>query len=69
MDIRLPTSGCGVRSEPRDDGSVEVSVRVVIQMDEKLRQRADIEKTVKCLLPESMTEMKITMQDTRKLPR
>lgn len=66
VDIKLPTFGCGVRSEPRNDGSVELSVRMVIQMDEKLRQRADIEKTVRCLVPENMMEMKVTMQETHK---
>ncbi|KAM7348181.1 cypher [Cochliomyia hominivorax] len=51
ITLRLPTSGCGVRVEPRHDGSMELSVRIMMQMEEKLRQSSDILKTVKCKLP------------------
>lgn len=51
ISLRLPTSGCGVRVEPRHDGSMELSVRIMMQMEEKLRQSSDILKTVKCKLP------------------
>lgn len=39
---------------------------MVIQMDGKLRQSADIEKTVRCLLPEKMMETKVIMQSMKK---
>lgn len=51
ITLRLPTSGCGVRVEPRTDGSMELSVRIMMQMEEKLRQSSDILKTIKCKLP------------------
>ena len=51
ITLRLPTSGCGVRVEPKTDGSMELSVRIMMQMEEKLRQSSDILKTVKCKLP------------------
>lgn len=51
ITLRLPTSGCGVRVEPKHDGSMELSVRIMMQMEEKLRQSSDILKTVKCKLP------------------
>lgn len=54
VTLRIPTSGCGVRSEMGADGGLELSVKVMLQMDGKLRQRSDIEKVVKCKLPANM---------------
>ncbi|XP_020713794.1 uncharacterized protein LOC101461859 [Ceratitis capitata] len=51
VTLRLPTSGCGVRVEPRADGVMELSVRVMLQMEQKLRQSSDILRTVRCKLP------------------
>lgn len=59
VEINLPTSGCGIRSDLNSDGSMEMSVRLVIQMDEKLRQRSDLERLVRCTLPDQMMEMHI----------
>lgn len=69
MEINLPTSGCGIRSEPKSDGSLEMVVRLVIQMDEKLRQRSDLERMVRCNLPNQMMEMNIGMTDEKKAIR
>ncbi|XP_030378360.1 uncharacterized protein LOC115626985 [Scaptodrosophila lebanonensis] len=49
--LRLPTSGCGVRAEPMPDGGMEYTVRVMVQMEQKLRQSTDILRTVRCYLP------------------
>lgn len=51
ITLRLPTSGCGVRVEPRQDGTMELSVRVMLQIEEKLRQSSDILRTIRCKLP------------------
>lgn len=59
IELTLPISGCGVRSELHPDGIYELSVRLVLQMDEKLRQSTDIEKIVRCMMPESMMDMNI----------
>lgn len=36
-----------------------MSVRLIIQMDEKLRQKSDLERMVRCNLPNQMMEMNI----------
>ncbi|XP_031621833.1 uncharacterized protein LOC116339889 isoform X2 [Contarinia nasturtii] len=69
VEINLPSNGCGIRSEPQADGSLEMSVRLVIQMDEKLRQRSDLERYVRCNLPNEMMEMNIGMTDERRVNR
>ena len=69
MEINLPTSGCGIRSEVQTDGSLEMSVRLVIQMDEKLRQRSDLERMVRCNLPNQMMEMNIGMTEEKRVIR
>lgn len=69
VEISFPTSGCGVRSDAKPDGSVEMSVRLIIQMDEKLRQQSDLEKLIQCSLPNEMMEMKISMGVDKKLIR
>lgn len=69
VEISLPTSGCGIRSEVQPDGSLELSVRLIIQMDEKLRQRSDLERVVRCNLPDRMMEMNIGMTEDRKITR
>ncbi|XP_061393068.1 uncharacterized protein LOC133328521 [Musca vetustissima] len=61
ITLRLPTSGCGVRVEPRSDGSMELSVRVMMQMEEKLRQSSDILRTIKCKLPQNAMGMNLAM--------
>lgn len=61
MEINLPTSGCGVRSETRIDGLYEFSVRLVIQMDEKLRQSSDLQRIVRCSISEDLMAMDIPM--------
>lgn len=66
VEIGLPTSGCGVRSEPRPEGGLELSVRMVIQMDEKLRQQSDKEKIVRCTLPDDLMNMNVGLQDDKK---
>lgn len=65
ITLRLPTSGCGVRVEPRDDGSMELSVRIMMQMEEKLRQSSDILKTIKCKLPLNAMGMILATMDPR----
>lgn len=69
IEISLPTSGCGIRNELQSDGSMELSVRLVIQMDEKLRQRSDFERLVRCSLPDRMMEMNIGMAEDKKFMR
>lgn len=69
MEINLPTSGCGIRSEAQPDGSLEMSVRLVIQMDEKLRQRSDLERMVRCSLPNQMMEVNIGMTEEKRVIR
>lgn len=69
VEITLPTSGCGIRNDLQIDGSLDMSVRLVIQMDEKLRQRSDFEKLVRCNLPNRMLEMNIGMTEDRKISR
>ncbi|XP_016990214.2 uncharacterized protein LOC108052343 [Drosophila rhopaloa] len=51
LHLRIPTSGCGVRAEPLGDGSLEYSVRVMLQKEQKLRQSTDILSAVRCQLP------------------
>ncbi|ALC48658.1 cyr [Drosophila busckii] len=51
LSLRIPTSGCGVRAEPLPDGGMEYTVRIMLQMEQKLRQSTDILKTVRCQLP------------------
>ncbi|XP_052850083.1 uncharacterized protein LOC128260842 [Drosophila gunungcola] len=51
LHLRIPTSGCGVRAEPLEDGSLEYSVRVMLQKEQKLRQSTDILSAVRCQLP------------------
>lgn len=46
-----------------------LSVRIVVQMDEKLRQKADVEKTVTCNVPDQMMEMDINTKDGKKMFR
>lgn len=65
----MPTSGCGIRSEAQPDGSLVLSVRLVIQMDEKLRQRSDLEKIIQCNLPNELMEMNIGMTDEKRAMR
>ncbi|XP_037049912.1 uncharacterized protein LOC119084162 [Bradysia coprophila] len=48
VEIHLPTSGCGIRSETPVDGLHEFSVHLIIQMDEKLRQSSDLQRIVRC---------------------
>ena len=59
VTLRLPTSGCGVRAEPRADGVMELSVRVMLQMEQKLRQSSDILRTVRCKLPPTAMGMMV----------
>lgn len=61
VEISLPTSGCGVRSENLIDGSYEYSVRLIIQMDEKLRQSSDLQRIVRCKISEDVMAMNIPM--------
>lgn len=63
LNLRIPTSGCGVRAEPLDDGSLEYSVRVMLQMEQKLRQSTDILSSVRCQLP--ATEMGMALPSWR----
>lgn len=65
MEISLPASGCGVRSEPRPEGGLELSVRMVIQMDEKLRQQTDKEKIIRCTLPDDLMNMSVGLQEEK----
>ncbi|XP_070074813.1 uncharacterized protein cyr [Drosophila takahashii] len=51
LHLRIPTSGCGVRAEPLEDGSLEYTVRVMLQKEQKLRQSTDILSAVRCQLP------------------
>lgn len=69
IEISLPTSGCGIRNDLQIDGSLDMSVRLVIQMDEKLRQKTDFEKLVRCNLPNRMMEMNIGMTEDKKITR
>ncbi|XP_055909408.1 uncharacterized protein LOC129944185 isoform X2 [Eupeodes corollae] len=59
VTLKLPTSGCGVRSESKADGSLEMSVKVMLQIDDKLRQSLDILKRVKCVLPTNALGMNV----------
>lgn len=43
-----------------------MSVRMVIQMDEKLRQQTDKEKIIRCSLPDDMMSMNLGAQDEKR---
>lgn len=107
--LRLPTSGCGVRtdsirknrnsnnlktnsiaeedddsedddgddeedsnssinidSDAKEDGELEMSVKIMLQMDAKLRQSSDIIRKVKCNLPAKMMSMDLMGNGLRK---
>uniref|UniRef100_A0A336MM46 CSON014159 protein n=1 Tax=Culicoides sonorensis TaxID=179676 RepID=A0A336MM46_CULSO len=59
ISIMLPTSSCGVRINPRENDMMEMSVRIIIQMDGKLRQQVDMEKNIRCILPSDMMGMEV----------
>lgn len=70
VEMNLPTSGCGIRlSDIQADGSLEMSVRLVVQMDEKLRQLSDMERIIRCNLPNQMMEINIGMSEDKKIFR
>lgn len=58
----MPTAGCGIRSEHRNDGTYELSVKLIMQMDGKLRQMSDVKTVVRCILPDNMMSMNIDVQ-------
>lgn len=66
VQIHLPTSGCGVRSESRIVGFYEFSVHLVIQMDEKLRQSSDLQRIVRCLISKDLMATNIPMANGSK---
>ncbi|XP_026479428.1 uncharacterized protein LOC113385812 [Ctenocephalides felis] len=53
--LTLPTRGCGVRLEPEfeNDNSKgrTIAASIIVQMDARLRQAADVEISLKCKLP------------------
>lgn len=61
VTLRLPTSGCGVRVEMHrnNDDAIELSVRIMLQIEEKLRQSIDILRTVRCKIP--LNEMGLSL--------
>ncbi|XP_063708948.1 cuticlin-6 [Culicoides brevitarsis] len=59
VSITLPTSSCGVRMIPRENDMMEMAVRIIIQMDGKLRQQVDMEKNIRCILPSDMMGMEV----------
>ncbi len=61
MEIHLPTSGCGIRSESPIDGLHEFSVHLVIQMDEKLRQSSDLQRIVRCSISKDQMATNVQM--------
>lgn len=61
LELMLPTYGCGVRAEPQDDGTMELSVKMVVQMDGKLRQSSDLVRVAKCKVPANMMSMNLEM--------
>lgn len=69
VEMNLPTSGCGIRTDIQADGSLEMSVRLVVQMDEKLRQLSDMERIIRCNLPNQMMEINIGMSEDKKIFR
>lgn len=58
----MPTAGCGIRSEHRNDGTYELSVKLIMQMDGKLRQMSDVKTVVRCILPDNMMSMNIDVR-------
>lgn len=42
---------------PRQNDMMEIAVRLIIQMDGKLRQQVDMEKNIRCMLPSEMMGM------------
>lgn len=42
---------------PRPNDMMEMAVRLVIQMDKKLRQQVDMEKNIRCVLPSTMMDV------------
>lgn len=61
--MSMATAGCGIRSEHRDDGTYELSVQLVMQMDGKLRQMSDIKTVVRCILPAKMMSIDVDVGD------
>lgn len=57
--MSMPTAGCGIRSEHRGDGTYELSVMLVMQLDNKLRQMSDIKQVVRCILPDAMMSIDV----------
>ncbi|XP_060663533.1 LOW QUALITY PROTEIN: uncharacterized protein LOC132796390 [Drosophila nasuta] len=59
--LRVPTSGCGVRAEPLENGGMEYTVRIMLQSAQKLRQSTDILRTVRCQLPANAMGMPLPL--------
>lgn len=57
--MSMATDGCGIRWEHRDDGTYELSVMLVMQMDGKLRQVSDIKTVVRCVLSDKMMSIEV----------
>lgn len=63
VELTIPTAGCGVRTQPLNDGTIEISVQIIIQMDGKLRQSADVRKIARCIIPSEMMGMNLDMME------
>lgn len=53
-------------SDGKEDGELEMSVKIMLQMDAKLRQSSDIIRRVKCNLPSKMMSMDLMGNGLRK---
>lgn len=69
ITLRLPTSSCGVRVEPCPDGTMELSVHVMLQMEKKLHQSTDILRIMRCKLPMNAMGMTLSAGGRLKSPR
>lgn len=67
--MKLPTYGCGIRSVTQKDGTMELSVEIVVQMDEKLRQSSDVVRIAKCKVPSDMMNMNLLMVPPNRIQR
>lgn len=59
VGLVMPIASCGIRLQHKN-GTFEVSVRLVLQMDDKLRQSLDMERVVRCTVPNQLMTMNIS---------
>lgn len=49
---------------PRPNDMMEMAVKLIVQMDSKLRQQIDMEKNIRCIIPTKMMDVDMTSMMT-----